>query len=176
MIKSNKILDKINARIESIQSEDASKYPADYKQHLSVEEAVYKRIKNEIEFQTLTSIEKQAKRIEYLASCRKVNGNCENKLKTINIYESIIVSMPYIKALNHNDKLLLLEGLCIREIEIIDDNLLGDIKKHVTVIEIQNAFKPYFEKISPFKVDMLKECYEKIENLYNELLKLNETA
>lgn len=171
MIKNNKILDKINAHIESIQSEDISNYTEDYKQHLSVEEAVYKRIKSEIEFQSLTSIEKQAKRIEYLASCRKANGNCEHRLKTINIYESIIVSMPYIKALNHNDKLLLLENLCIREIEIIDDNLLGDIKKHVTAIEIKVAFKPYFEKISPFKMDMLKECYEKIENLYNELMK-----
>jgi len=175
MIKNNKILDKINARIESIQSEDVSKYPEDYKQHLSIELAVYKKIKKELEFQNFSPLEKQAKRISYLAICRKTNGDCSNELKTINIYESILVSMPYLKALNHNDKLLLLEGLCIREIEIIDDNLLGGIKKHVTAIEIENAFKPYFEKISPFKMDMLKECYEKIENLYNELMKLNQT-
>ena len=82
MIKISNIIDKIDARIKSIQNEDKSKYPDDYKQHLSVEEAVYRRIKSEIEFQSLSSVEKQSKRIEYLASCRKANGNCENKLKT----------------------------------------------------------------------------------------------
>ena len=175
MIKISNIIDKIDARIKSIQNEDKSKYPDDYKQHLSVEEAVYRRIKSEIEFQSLSSVEKQSKRIEYLASCRKANGNCENKLKTICIYDTITTSMPYLKVLNLNRRLSLLEDLCNKELNLIDDNPLGEVKKHVSKEEIEEAFKPYFETIKPFKMDILKECYEKIENLYNELLKIAES-
>jgi hypothetical protein len=44
--------------------------------------------------------------------------------------------------------------------------------------EIEEIFKSYFEITKPAKGNgnMFDECYEKIENLYNELLKLNETA
>lgn len=171
-MKISKIISKINARIESIQSEDKSNYPDDYKQHLSVEEAVYRKIKIELEFSSLSSTERQAKRIIYLAICRKANTSCHNELKMINMYDAIVTSVPYIKALNHNDKLLLLEELCSKEADIIDDNSLGHIHQHVTQVEIENAFKPYFEKIYPFKMDIYKECYQKIEDLYEEFKKL----
>jgi hypothetical protein len=171
MIKSNKLIDKINARIESIQNEDKSQYPDDYKQHLSIEEAVYRRIKSELEFQLLSPVEKQAKRIGYLAMCRKTNANCDKELQTILIYEAIITALPYIKVLNHLDKLMLLETLCLKEIDIIDSSSTGDVKAHVSELEIETAFKPYFKKIAPFKMDMMKECYEKIEALYKELKK-----
>lgn len=171
-----KFIDKLSARIENIQKEDKSSYTEDYKQHLSVEEAVYRRVKSELEFQSLSPIDKQAKRIEYLASCRKSNGNCDEKLKTILIYDLILVSMPYLKVLNHLNKLSLIEELCIKELDIIDDNLFGDVKMHVTNVEIENAFRPYFDTVYPFKMNMLKECYEKIEALYKELIKLQEKA
>jgi hypothetical protein len=176
MIENNKIIDKISARIESLQNEDKSQYPDDYKQHLSIEESVYRRIKSELEFQILSPVEKQSKRIEYLAMCRKTDANCDKKLQTILIYDSIIIALPYIKVLSHLGKLILIEKLCLKEIDIIDNSLTGDVKVHISKLEIETAFKPYFEKIAPFKMDMLKESYEKIENLYNELLKLNETA
>ncbi len=67
-----------------------------------------------------------------------------------------------------------LANQCKKELNLIDDNQLGDVKKHVSKEEIENAFKPYFETIQPFKMEMLKECYEKIEFLYCELKKLNE--
>lgn len=174
MIPTKNILDKINARIESIQSEDKSKYPDDYKQHLSVEEAVYRMIRDELEFQSLSSIDKQAKRIDFLASCRKTNMDCSRKLLVIQIYDTITISLPYIKVLNHSNKLSSIEDVCMKELNFIDDSQLGDVKVHVSKNEVLEAFKPYFEKIQPFKMDMLKECYDKIENLYNELLFLIE--
>jgi hypothetical protein len=176
MIVIKSILNKINARIDNIQNEDKSKYPDDYKKHLSVEEAVYRRIRDEIEFQSLSPSEKQAKRINSLASCRKTHADCSRKLLTIQIYDTITVSMPYLKVLNHGNRLSLIGELCLKELNLIDDNQLGDVKKHVTKEEIEEAFKPYFETITPFKMDMLKECYEKMENLYYELLKLNENS
>lgn len=69
------ILQKITARLDTLQKEDRSVYPDDYKQHLSVEEAVYRRIQSELVFQMLTPEDRQAKRIEYLASCIKPGGD-----------------------------------------------------------------------------------------------------
>ncbi|MBL0110304.1 MAG: hypothetical protein IPP42_05360, partial [Saprospiraceae bacterium] len=54
-----------------------------------------------------------------------------------------------------------------------DIDLTGDTNSHVELVEIEIAFKPYFEIIAPFKMDMFKECYERIENLYTELKKLD---
>ena len=64
MIESKKLIQKIDARIESIQNEEKSQYSDDYKQYLSIEEAVYRRLKSELEFQILSPIDKQAKRIQ----------------------------------------------------------------------------------------------------------------
>jgi hypothetical protein len=167
----NKKLDVLNAWQEKSNTLDD-----DMKRDLSFQITAWRRLKEELEFQVLTPIEKQVKRIEYLAMCRKTDANCNKKLQTILIYDAIIITLPYIKVLNHLDKLILVEKLCLKEIDIIDNSLTGDVKMHIEKLEIENSFKPYFEKVAPFKMDMYKECYEKIELLYNELMKLHETT
>lgn len=145
----------------------------DLKRDLNCQISAWSNLKNEMEFELLTPVEKQVKRIGYLASCRKTNANCNGKLKSINIYDIINISLPYIRALNHSGKLSLIEELCLRELDFIDIDLTGDTNSHVELVEIEIAFKPYFEIIAPFKMDMFKECYERIENLYTELKKLD---
>jgi hypothetical protein len=136
-------------------------------------EQAYRNVLEIYNWLKLEPNEKQAKRIENLASCRKVNGNCESRLKTIQIYDLLNNALPYVKALSHFNKLSAIEELCAKELSIIDGNILGDTKNHITRIEVEIAFLPYFEKIQPFKMDMFKECYEKIETLYKELINLS---
>lgn len=141
---------------------------------LNAQITAWRRLKEELEHQSLSSFEKQAKRISFLASCRKVDGDSENRLRTILIYETIVISMLYVKVLNRNNILSRIEEICLQELNIIDEDPSGEIEKHISRDEIEAAFKPYFEKIQSHKYDMLRECYEKIEYLYTELMKLHE--
>jgi hypothetical protein len=166
-----KLIAKITARIESLHSEDVSSYSEDYKKYLSVEEMVYRKIRDTLELEILSVEEKQARRINLLASCRKAGGDCSNNERAIYIYDEIRKAFPYIKALNHLDQIAPLETLCSKEMQLIDNSLTGNVKEHITKKEVEGAFKPYFEKVAPFKMDMFNECYEKIEFLYNELIK-----
>ncbi|MBK7439318.1 MAG: hypothetical protein IPI77_21855 [Saprospiraceae bacterium] len=98
----------------------------------------------------------------------------QKQVKTIHIYELIKSTLPYIEALNSNLLIHIISfvnDLCTKiDLSGRDyDEIFPDSQK------IEQLFKPYFELVQPAQGngDMFKECYERIENLYTELKKLD---
>lgn len=165
----NKILELITKRIHEIENELKTSLPEDYKQHLGIEQTVFRRLKNMFEWEMLSSNEKQYGRLSSLAIMRKagaIEKYIEEHEQAIKIYDLINLTLPYIKVINLHNKLDTLEAICQRELEIIDSSGSDFRGKHVTKEEIETAFQEYFEKVQPYRMNMYKECYEKIEALY----------
>lgn len=125
-----------------------------------------------------TPDEKQVARIRELATMRKIDALPEfikNQERMIEVYEVLKSTSIYIEALDTS----VLDGLkifCKELMNLIDFKPRSFGEKYPTVSEIKQAFNPYFEITKPAKGNgnMFKECYEKIEKLYDELMKLNE--
>jgi hypothetical protein len=183
----DKQIDILRKRLESIKKEDASTYDDDYKKHLSIEESVYRRLIDNIEYQMLSPEQKQGKRILQLAKAREQDCDVTNQLKEINLYSKIREVIPYIQAvsykMNNNEKHLTEDLLffCQECLDMIDG---ADYKREIKFPSkeaIEDAFKSYLEFIKPDKIPSLKvykqpEVNQKIEELYQEFLKLNETT
>ncbi|MFD0993574.1 hypothetical protein [Tenacibaculum geojense] len=181
-----KQLDILRKRIESIRLEDKSKYDEDYKKHLSIEESVYRRLIENIEYQILSPIEKQSKRVLNLSKLREQNKDVINELNEINLYSKIKEVIPYIMAVSYKinmEEKHLTEDLlefCEKQLEIIDSSPYKRKIIFPTKEEIEKAFKSYTEKIKPNKIPALKvykqpEVNKKIEELYQMFLKLSVT-
>ena len=173
----DKIQDILLRRIQTINNELNSDFPDDYKKQLGVEEKVFRKIKDILEWHRLTIAEKQESRITTLASMRKsgaVPALIEKQEEAIILVDLIILTLPYIKAINSNSELDKLNDLCQKEIDIIDFSGSHFRAEHVSREEIEGGFKSYFEMVQPYKKDMFKECYEKIEELYLAFKNLHE--
>ena len=122
-----------------------------------------------------SSEEKQVARIQQLASMRKVDALphfIKNQERIINSYNLFRNTLIYINALQ-TENLNSLKSFCEEQLNKIDFNPSNFIKEFPTVEEIKTVFNTYFEITKPAKGNgnMFEECYEKIEHLYNELLK-----
>lgn len=84
---------------------------------------IYKDMIEKLNFQLLPSEEKQAFRIEWIASYRKRGKPIEAKLKVIEIYDKISQAIPYVKVFSIRNTNLL--DLCIKELEQIDFSYLS---------------------------------------------------
>jgi hypothetical protein len=165
----DRMTDIISNRLLSIENELKGDVSEDYKKHLGIEQAIFRRLKGILDWEALSPIDKQASRISTLASIRKSGANEKSILHqefVINIYGLITMTLPYIKVINLNNKLDKLEALCNAELQIIDSSGSDFRGKHVAKEEIETAFAFYFEKVQPHKMNMYKECYEKIEVLH----------
>lgn len=176
-------LTKMKRRVEDLQKEDFSKYDDDYKIFLGIEERVYQKIIEDIEFQILTSELKQAKRILQVAKDREQGWDVIERLKEIKVYSKIIEVLPYILSvsykLNNVGKHLTqdLYDFCKTQIEKIDGSFYNHKFEFPTKHEIDEAFRSYNEIIKTNKIPALKvyhqpEVAEKIEELYIELINL----
>ncbi len=85
--------------------------------------ATYKDILEKLNFQLRTKEDKQAFRIEWLASHRKRGKPVEAKLRVIEIYDKISQSIPYVKVIAGLNSNLL--DLCNKELEQIDFSYLS---------------------------------------------------
>lgn len=171
-----RVIEIISNRLTAIERELKSDAADDYKKHLEIEQAVFRRLKDLFHWESLTVIEKQTGRLATLASMRKAGAKESIMLSqesAIKIYDLINLSLPYIKVVNVNNKLDLLESLCKKEMEIIDSSGSSFRGSHVSKDEIESAFLSYFENVKPYKMDMLQGCYEKIEVLYHEFKNLS---
>ena len=126
-----------------------------------------------------TPEQKQISRIRELATMRKIDALPEiisNQEKMINLYGLLKSTNIYIEAL-HTSTLDDLKMFCKKLMNLIDFKSRSFVKNFPSNTEIKQAFKLYFEITKPAKGNgnMFDECYEKIENLYNELLKIAES-
>lgn len=137
-------------------------------------------LENWISWRIKTSDERQIVRIQKLATMRKVDALPEfikNQEIIIYLYELFKEVLNYIKAASSP----VLDGLahfCELQLKMIDFKPKDFVVNFPSNEEIEKAFKPYFEITKPAKGsgNMFKECYEKIEFLYDELIGLNSTT
>jgi protein-tyrosine-phosphatase len=174
-----KYFDSISTNLQNhLRNNDLS---PEEKEKINIRLELINELKYNITWQFKTEEQKQVSRLQWLATMRRSDmPSCfiHKQEKVIHIYEQIKLTLPYLEALNSN----LLKTTIIDFVNDLCEkiDLAGqEYKKDFPInIEIEQLFKPYFEITKPAKGNgsMFEECYEKIENLYNELMKLNETA
>ncbi|CAM3089229.1 hypothetical protein [Flavobacterium frigoris] len=158
---------------------NSSEISAEEKEKMKTRIELINELRPNIEWQFKTSESKQVSRIQHLAMLRRMDELphlIKKQEKAINIYEESKRAMPYLEAVNltlNKPLTEFLNDLCDK-IDIKGYSYTGNFP---TITETQEAFKTYFEIIKPAQGNgnMFKECYEKIESLYSELMKLNET-
>ncbi|TDO94891.1 hypothetical protein [Flavobacterium sp. 245] len=148
------------------------------KEKISIRLELINELKTNISWQFKSTESKQASRIQHLATLRKIDAMPKFIRKqelTINIYEKIKLTFPYLEAINSilNDEIIeFVNNLC----ENIDLSGYSYEKEFPKSNETRKVFKSFFEvtKSAQGNSVMFRECYEKIESLYNELIKLSE--
>lgn len=126
-------------------------------------------------WQSLDDSEKQKRRINSLAKFRKEGWDEIELLKKIILYEVIIQTLPYIKAINQLNNLNNLISFCENEIKVIN-RTSGEGAEFSSLKEIEDAFEPYFKAKSNsilfLTFNPFVECYQKIDYLYSEFKRL----
>ncbi len=178
MVNSIEILRFITETKEAFQKMIESNLSVEEKQGYQYRIDAFSEVENWIKWRLKSSDEKQIARIQELATMRKTDALpafIKNQEKMICIYELLKSTNIYIEAL-HTSILDDLKIFCENLMNLIDFKPRNFSKNFPNIAEIEQVFKPYFEITKPAKGNgnMLEECYEKIENLYNELMKLNE--
>lgn len=122
-------------------------------------------LKDKIDFQLKSSDEKQAFRIEWIASLRKREMLKESKLCTISLYDKIRESLPYLEVLNRNERIKDLINLCQQELELIDFSGRNFGDNHISI----ESIAPLFENlIKSEESNLHPEALSKVEGLYEE--------
>ncbi len=173
----NQYFDLIERNLDkNLENEKISFYE---KEKIKMRKEMISEMKNNITWQFKKEEDKQIDRIQWLATMRRANTpqkHIEKQRKAIHIYELIISTIPYLKALNSS----ILEKSIIKFVNnfanLIDFSGRNFSKEFPSNTEIDEVFKSYFEIIKPAKGNgnMFEECYDKIEFLYNELKKMND--
>ena len=153
--------------------------PNDKKDKLKIRTELINELKKNVEWQIKSPIQKQASRIQTLATMRKIEALpvlIKKQELAIKFYDLINTILPYIEAVNLGNITKPILDLLINYRYKIDFS--GSAFKGVLPDreEIEKVFKPYFENIALSKNDMFKECYENIEDLYNELISISVTS
>jgi hypothetical protein len=153
-------------------------FSSEEKEKLGIRLELINELKHNISWQFKGIDSKQASRIQHLETMRKTDALPKFIRKqeiAISIYDQIRITIPYLDALNHG-----LSHPIINFINNLRDKLdlagYSYHKEFPSNEEVENAFKSYFEVIKPANGNTFKECHEKIESLYNELMKLSETT
>jgi hypothetical protein len=174
-----KYFDLITSNLQ--QHLDNNDFPEDEKEKINIRLELINELRYRVTWQFKTEEKKQISRIQWLATMRRSDmptALINKQAKSIHIYSQIKYTIPYMEALNSN----LIKSGVIDFVNVICEkiDLAGESfkKDFPSIIEIEQAFKPYFEITKPAKGNgnMFDECYEKIELLYSELMKLHETT
>lgn len=122
-------------------------------------------LKEKIDFQLKSPDEKQAFRIEWVASLRKREMLKESKLHAINLYDKIRETIPYLQVLNRNERLKDLIDLCHQELELIDFSGRNFGDNHISL----ELIKPLFENLIKAEDSSIHpEVIVKVQGLYEE--------
>lgn len=118
-----------------------------------------------IDFQLKSPDEKQAARIEWIASLRIRGMLKEVKLHTISLYDKIRETLPYLQVLNRNERLKDLIDLCHQELELIDFSNMNFGDNHISL----ELIKPLFENLIKAEDSSIHpEVIVKVQGLYEE--------
>lgn len=172
-------IDKLNKQLSKYDISDAAR------EGLLLRKDVFEDVRERFEWSIRPAEDKQSNRILQLAISREKRENISSQLNEIKLYSKIIETIPYIKAISYkinNEEKHLTEdllGFCESQIQAIDFSLYKQKANFPTKQEVEKAFKCYTERIRPNKIPSLKvydqpEVVEKIEELYNMLLKVSE--
>lgn len=147
---------------------DSPEFDATIKSSLSSRIESVVDLSERISFQLKSPDEKQAFRIEWIASLRKRQMPIDSKLSTIQLYDKIRETLPYLILLNRNGTVGNLVNLCYEELELIDFSGRNFGDNHISFA----SAKPHFEKIfqseevlsiHPEAVSKLRELYQAFE-------------
>jgi len=81
---------------------------------------IIRQLSSQLEWQRLSSDEKQAARLEWIASFKKRGVDTSRKEAIVDLYSRIKYSLPHILVLNQNGRLDSFIGLCQSICDIID--------------------------------------------------------
>lgn len=144
---------------------------------------IMENLKEKYEWLTLSSSDKQAKRLLRIARKRENGKDVSIELKEVELYSKITDTIPYIKAVGYevnNEEKHLTEDLlnfCENQLNVIDFSLNKRKVTFPSKVGIEEAFKSYTERIKPDKIPVLKsydqpEVNQKIEELYQMFTQL----
>jgi len=126
-------------------------------------------LKEKIDFQLKSPDEKQASRIEWIASLRKRGNLKESRLKAISLYDKIRETLPYLEVLNRNDRLKDLIDLCHKELELIDFSGLSFGDNHISLDLISPLFESLLKtdesSIHPEAIVKIRELFEEFKEV-----------
>lgn len=152
-------------------------FPDEEKAKINIRVELIKELRDNVSWQFKSPIEKQIGRIQWLAALRRSEAPMHvirKQENSIQIYELIKVTMPYLEALNSDKKMeqiINFANSLSDRIDLAGSTYTGVFPERA---EIEKIFRIFFEVIKPARGngEMFKECYEKIEYLHQELLKL----
>jgi hypothetical protein len=136
------------------------------RESLSTKLGTIKEIQERIDFQLKSQDEKQAIRIEWVASLRKRGIETEKQLQSIVLYDKIREVIPYLIVLNRNGRLQELIDLCNKELELIDFSNRSFGNNHISLKDILPLFESLFE--SEGNNSLHPEAIKKVEELSQE--------
>lgn len=142
---------------------------------------IINELKGNLSWHVKSPIDKQVGRIRTLANMRRSEDLPHYIAKqetAIKVYDLINGTTPYIDAINSGDINRPIIDFCSNLCDKIDfagSSYRGSFPK---IGELEKVFKVFLEVVVSAQGNggMFKECYEKIEHLYNELKAISETT
>lgn len=117
--------------------------------------------------------QRQSVRVEWLASLKKRGKEVDVQLATIELYDKIVETLPYLHTLNRNNKIESLIQLCQSELDLIDFGYLSFGKRHVLKEDFEREYNLALsltksdEDLHPEAVLKLRELSKTFAELYN---------
>jgi len=138
-------------------------------EHTEIRLQTLEQVKSLLQWQPLSSSEKQADRIRLLARYKKENWTTSKIELKIELYNSIKITIPYIIALNNNSSLNKLLFFCSSILNSIDMTK-GDSFEAFTIEDVNNSFKDFFRIEKENRNPLFEKCYQKIESLHQKMI------
>lgn len=182
-----KFIDKALQNLKNLRESNLIESNQKEKDRLEARIEAFEEIRSSFDLEVYLPKNKQLKRILRLAKSREQDWDTKDQLNEINLYSKIKEVIPYIMAvsyrINMEEKHLTedLLSFCENQLEIIDSSTYKRKITFPTKEEIETAFKCYTERIKPNKIPALKvykqpEVNQKIEDLYQMFLKLDNSG
>ena len=148
---------------------DNPEIDSDIKESLNSKIENLNYFKERVIFQLKSPDEKQASRIEWIASLRKRGILKESRLKAVSLYDKIRETLPYLEVLNRNDRLKDLINLCQEELDLIDFSDMNFGDNHISLNLVSPLFESLLEtdksSIHPEAIVKIRELFEKFKEV-----------
>jgi hypothetical protein len=124
-------------------------------------------------FQEKNHDDKQAIRIEWIASWKKRGKDISSKTATLDLLDEINSFIPYLKAVNNHGVFDDLDSLLKREVQLIDFGYLDYEGIHIPEREFNLAFEKFYESLDGEILALeLREKGKKLKNAFLKVYRL----